>query len=83
MWREIILYGELPYPVYVLRIPVKGVRWRVLMQAARKLVKELTGTPKHKAAPDWYIDGCDVTWETTKQPRFIYNIEQQKFEKVL
>jgi hypothetical protein len=80
--REILVYGALPEPCYVLRIPTKGVRWRVLMAAAQRLVKALTHTPKHKAAPDWYIDGDAPPWETTKQPRYIFNVDTKTFDKV-
>lgn len=82
--RDILLYGgDLPAPCYVLRLPAKGVPWRVLMQAARRLVKALTNTPKHKAAPDWYIDGDAPDWDTTKQLRYIYNVDTRTFDPVV
>ena len=78
--RLLLLYGDLPAVCYVLRVPEKGVAWRVLMIAIRRLVKSLTGTPRHKAAPDWYIDGDAPDWDTTKRPRFTYNTTTGAFE---
>lgn len=80
--RDIILYGDLPLPCYVLRMPEKGVPWRTLMLAARRLVKHLTKTPAHKAAPDWYIDGDAPNWDTTQHPRYQYNERTKEFEGV-
>lgn len=78
--RDIILFGgALPLPVYALRLPA-GTRWETAMRAARRLVKRLTNTSNHKAAPCWYVDGDAPDWETTKQPRFIYNAETDEFE---
>ena len=82
MTRDIILYGDLPAPCYVLRLPARGVSWRALMQAARRLVKTLTNTPAHKAAPYWNIDGDAPPWDTTKQPRYVYDVATGEFLEV-
>ena len=81
--RDIMLYGgDLPSPLYVLRIPVKGTPWAKLMRAAKRLVKALTSTPKHKAAPYWNIDGDPPSWDTTEHPRYRFNAMTGEFEKV-
>ena len=81
--RDIILYGDLPEPLYVLRIPVSGVRWSKLMQAARRLVKKLAGVPPHKAAPHWNIDGDPPKWDPVKWHSYEYRVEQDDFERVI
>jgi hypothetical protein len=87
--RCLVLYGELPTVPIIVRIPVKGVAWRKLMEATRRLVKQLTATPHHKPAPYWNIDGdapgtpgFTSTWETTRFPRYDYNIATGEFEQV-
>lgn len=77
--RDLILYGELPAPCYILRMPRKGVAWRKLMLAAQRLVKRLTNTPRHVAAPYWNLDGDAPNWETTTQPRYAYDLEAGEF----
>lgn len=81
--RLIMLYGALPEPLYLLQFPDKGVRWKVLMQAVRRLVKRITNTPRHKAAPYWNVEGFDEPLkDPTKYLRFKFNVETNEFEAV-
>ncbi len=78
--RTVILYGDPPLPVYVLRLPA-GTVWRDAMRAAGRLAKRLAKTPARKAAPRWNVDGAP-DWETTTFPRFIFNLDTYEFEEV-
>lgn len=77
--RDVILYGALPEPLYVLRIPIKGEPWRKITQAVGRLVKSLTNTPAHKAPPRHYLDGDAPAWNPGKWASFVYERTTQEF----
>ena len=78
--QTLILFGELPLPVYVLRLPA-GTVWRKAVRAMNRLVKRLTNTPSYKGAPRWNVEPDGTDWEHTLQKRFIYNADTDEFEE--
>lgn len=57
--RDLLVYGDLgpECPFLVLRVPARGVPWRRLMQAAARLVKLRTETPRNRPSPFWNVEG--------------------------
>lgn len=88
--RVVMVYGDLDIqnPIgknvnfFLIRIPVKGVPWRKMMQACQRLVKKISGTPKSKAAPYWNVDGDPPEWNPEKWVCYVYSVESGEFEEI-